>query len=172
MKHYSIPFIAWLFFIFTSGCATTIGGKAPNFDTEKSAMLSGQKISKNLWSGQRYTLFMINGKQIEWGFFENQIDFKFPIEPGGNTLVVKSIFNAGLRDGPYIALTDLSFDATPEHSYTINGKVEDGFVFAWVEDRETKKIVSEVEKNRYIGMQPSSKFIMTYMMLFVMIPPY
>ena len=156
MARYSIPFIAALFFVFSSGCATTIGGKSPNFDAEKSAILSGQKISKNLWNWQQYTVFMINGKQISWGFFENQIKFKFPIEPGKNTLVVKSLLNSGHST----ALIDLSFEAISGHSYVINGKVEDGFVLAWIEDKETQKTVSDVGKSRYVTVQPSPAFIM------------
>jgi hypothetical protein len=169
MARYSIFFIAVLFLIFASGCATTIGGKAPSFDAEKSATLSGQEMHKNLWHGEQYRVFMINDQKIKWGFFKNQIDFKFPIALGKNTLVVKSLLNAGFG-GPYTALTDLSFEAASGHSYVINGKVENGFVFTWIEDSETKTIVSEVGKTRYVTLQPSMIPIMTLGIAYIMIP--
>ena len=141
--------------LFCSGCATTRFYKAPNENPESLATITGSSGRDSLYEWNQTTVKSINGELIDYPFFsiESDCDYQIKVDAGKNQFACLSIFNTGFLEGPYIATTFLKASLKKGKNYKLFTKARVDVITFWIEDVDSKEIVSEVVETPYTEMQ-------------------
>jgi hypothetical protein len=132
-----------------SGCASTsrsmfVQSKASDAATIQARWL---KESSYVWEG--YSLLSVDDRFVSVGFFGDPNTAATRVDPGSRRLVVKAVFNRGLRTGPFEAYVPLNADLKPSSRYEIDGQISGAVVEVWLGESSSKERVTEIGTASY-----------------------